>query len=622
MKPKFASRLLVAAISLSGQIPTGVAAMCVAVLPVGMAFWYVNSFGVSAVYADQWFLLPDFSSLYTGQLSFAQLFAQHNEHRIFFPRIVMLALGTVTRYNNRAEMFFGWAVAGAACLTLAAGMLESAVWSGSSRLTLAPPALLTSFLILTFRQHENFLWGWQIQVIMTATSVVLASYMLSRSTAVDRHFLWAAACSTVGSFSFANGLLIWPVGLAQLSLWPSTTQQLSPWRGRFNVMAVWGCAGLCESALYIWGYRPPPGSHSLLDFLHRPLQACWYFLAFLGSPLIVRIDPPWLSSIQLVTRLGGALVLEEIIAAALGAVLLVAYLWLLVRSLRIDSVPVRRSPVASASLSLIVATMLSGGLLVVGRVALGPSEALASKYVTLGVLGIAGAIIQFHDGNRVYVVRSQRYLGVLVTGLVLAGTVAAYVHGIAVGEWTQTQRSMIAYFDRTYSLQSDENLSLSFENPGIVRGQAPILEKYHLNVFSDFSTIPSRAASPSLVTGAGIETVLAVHPSEPTDTIVIPPNQQTITITGWAIDRTTDSLAGGVYLEFDNQLDVPTLYGLDDSVVPNVFRESGFQRAGFFASFAAHALTIGRHSLTLKVVNSSRSFYFPVQTGITIVRQS
>src|SRR5438128_1219761 len=76
------------------------------VLPALLPFNFVYRFGVNLPYWDQWELVPLLAKLHDGQLTLADLTAQHNEHRIFFPRLIMLGLATLTRYNTVAEMYF------------------------------------------------------------------------------------------------------------------------------------------------------------------------------------------------------------------------------------------------------------------------------------------------------------------------------------------------------------------------------------------------------------------------------------------------------------------------------------------------------------------------------------
>lgn len=71
-------------------------------LPAALAFLYVHSFGVNVVREDGWAIVRLFGELFSGTLGMADLWAQHAEHKILFPRIAMLSLGLLTDYNSVA----------------------------------------------------------------------------------------------------------------------------------------------------------------------------------------------------------------------------------------------------------------------------------------------------------------------------------------------------------------------------------------------------------------------------------------------------------------------------------------------------------------------------------------
>ncbi len=65
------------------------------VLPALISFVFVAVYGVNVVFMDQWDFVPLFDKLYTGSLTFSDLFAQLNEHRFLTYRVIMLALGSI-----------------------------------------------------------------------------------------------------------------------------------------------------------------------------------------------------------------------------------------------------------------------------------------------------------------------------------------------------------------------------------------------------------------------------------------------------------------------------------------------------------------------------------------------
>src|SRR5215216_4342851 len=183
-------------------------------IPAALPYLYVHTFGVNVVFADAWDMVLVFRKFFSGRLAFADLYAQHVEHRMFFPRGAELLLGLLTKYNNVAEMYLI-----VSCFLVTAAMLFLAF-----RREIGLPLIFfvpVGLLIFSFRQYENMLFGFQISFAFTQTFGVLALYLLSSSNrdAFRVHaFVAALGSATVASFSTAQGLLVWPAGFLGLLL--------------------------------------------------------------------------------------------------------------------------------------------------------------------------------------------------------------------------------------------------------------------------------------------------------------------------------------------------------------------------------------------------------------------
>ena len=201
----------------------------------------VYRYGVDLPLFDQWEFVRVLETIRDGQLSgldiARDLFHGHNEHRLFFPRISMVLLAQPSDWNIRLELFFN---------LLLAGVLFVALQRIASTLSLSQAWRATLLFLLSFcafnpMQWENWSWGWQIQIFSVVTGVGWACYLLTRVAAIG-HFTkaqaWrlglAVAAALVATFSFANGLLIWPVGLLVLLLsrpyrgWPQRYGRQAP----------------------------------------------------------------------------------------------------------------------------------------------------------------------------------------------------------------------------------------------------------------------------------------------------------------------------------------------------------------------------------------------------------
>src|SRR5436853_2313811 len=141
-----------------------------------------------------------------------------------------------------------------------------------------------TWLIFSWRQWEILLEGIGSVVALMVLCVVCAILLLARSEWLDGSYWLAIGSAVVGSLSFANGLLIWPVGLVQLI----GRHLVSSGRCTNRLWAqigVWSFASVVVCTLYFWGYHKPAYHPSLLFFLQHSLAATEYFLVYWGSPL-------------------------------------------------------------------------------------------------------------------------------------------------------------------------------------------------------------------------------------------------------------------------------------------------------------------------------------------------
>src|SRR3954469_12330383 len=77
--------------------------LIIAVPPIYLT-WVVLTQTVDVPFADQWTLVSVLDHFYAGTLSFHDLWSQHNEHRLLFPRLIMLGLAIASGWNTHYEM--------------------------------------------------------------------------------------------------------------------------------------------------------------------------------------------------------------------------------------------------------------------------------------------------------------------------------------------------------------------------------------------------------------------------------------------------------------------------------------------------------------------------------------
>jgi hypothetical protein len=216
---------------------------------------------------DQWEIVPLLQTAEDG-ISLRELFSQHNEHRPLLPRIIMLLSAWLTDWDVRVENYLALL-----CGVLIYAMLHPALPARPWQAT-----LLLSALVFSAVQWQNWLLGWQLQLMLGHALAIAAMLLLTAARpttpampAIIRLQLPAALlCAVASTFSFATGLVLWPIGLLLL------LGQRRP-----AAAGAWALAGVAVVTAYFWDFHQPPH--------HAPpspgAEHLGYFLAYLGSPV-------------------------------------------------------------------------------------------------------------------------------------------------------------------------------------------------------------------------------------------------------------------------------------------------------------------------------------------------
>ena len=99
--------------------------------------------------------------------------------------------------------------------------------------------------------------------------------------------------------------------------------------------------------------------------------------------------------------------------------------------------------------------------------------------------------------------------------------------------------------------------------------------------------------------------------------VAIDPKLKT-TVLGWAIDGNS-KLASKVYLVIDGTNWIPAIYGETRMDVARVLVNPALSPSGFHGTIQAGALTTGRHSLAIAIVDASGAAYYTGFSNATLV---
>ncbi|MBA2691199.1 MAG: hypothetical protein H0U65_01725 [Rubrobacter sp.] len=428
------------------------AAVPLILAPVAFAFYFVRRFGVDVPLNDTWTMVVLFESLADGSLAFDDLFAQHNEHRILFPRIAMLAIGAATAFDNVAILY---AILGCMCATLAVLFFAFRRSVGASILFFVP----VPFLVFSLGQFWNMVQAFQITLVFSQTFGVLSLYLLYLSgDGKERRFAFPAAVASalVASFSAAPGLPVWPAGLILLLILPLA------WREKRNLCVAWSVSGLLAGAIYFIGFERPPEHTASRYMWEDPAMGAEFFLTMLGSSLF------WEQNV------------------AFGAGVLLLFLTSVAMRFMLENGKFGES---AFWISLVPFSLATLAATTVARGGSGLGNALNEKYVTYSVLAVVGIYVMLvkaatHTRSPVSVFSLAAVAVILAVSLPLS-----YSRGMERGEETMERREEAAAVLINHESQPDENLGILRNhfniNPNTGRAWIETLERLEYSVFAE-----------------------------------------------------------------------------------------------------------------------------------------
>ena len=327
-------------------------------LPVAAYFWLIHHYAVNVVFLDQWSDVDLIGRSYSGSLTFGALWAQHSEHRMLIPNLVVVMLGRTLHLDIVLEEYLS-----ALLLCLAALLI---VWAHKRRspslpwIAYCPVALL----MLSLVQSESTLFGFQLAWYLVLFMLAAALFLLDGRVLSGLALGGAIAAAVLGSFSSLQGLLIWPVGLLLLY------HRRRPW----SQVLIWSLAAAFTLIAYTHRFNSQDGVPSYLSGLHLPGAAVRSFFQVIGDVLGVHLSTN--SGVSNAIEIFGVLIFLIAISAAVT------------RGVRRDD-----SSGAPIGVALICFGILYAVGFAYGRAFAGPGTASASQYTTYTLLIVAGSYL-------------------------------------------------------------------------------------------------------------------------------------------------------------------------------------------------------------------------------------
>ncbi|HUC89532.1 MAG TPA: hypothetical protein VMR45_01915 [Patescibacteria group bacterium] len=409
----------------------------------------VAIFAVNVPVADQWELVGLFKKYHQGGLGFSDFFAQHNEHRLLFPRLLMLALAIFSHWNVTWEM--------AASLVLAAIsfifiylMLSKTLDNKSIRWA---AALVVSCIFFSPIQWENWLWGWQLQWYLNILGLVVAVWALSTWKASQpKRVLLAAAAATVATYSLGSGLFVWILCIPLFRFF----------RFHKKWLWLWVALGIAVIGANYIGYHDPVNSPAKGVFLSNPVGFVKYLLVYLSRPLALNMHQ--------------TIIIAPLYLAGICALLFYFYRY-------------KKNELYSNLLPWIcfgVYGCFAALETAVARLALGVEQAYSSRYVALSQLLLIMFVVlafkiledTYHKKNDSARARTK-YVLIIVLAIVMLFTLINGIKGARQFSRQSVYLHKAQHCAQTAKSSKDPCLLLLYPSPGIVWDRLQYLRSTH-----------------------------------------------------------------------------------------------------------------------------------------------
>lgn len=393
---------------------------------------------------DEWAL---FDHLAIGNASLPWLWAQHNEHRIFVPKLFFLIDVYFFRGTQAfllTSIFFIQLLQTALLsfsLRTLGGMRGSAWRTGTG---------LIAYCILCPTQQENLIWGFQLQFVIPAAMATLATLALLLYYRKPRAWLLATSilAATIATWSLANGMLLWPLLLLAALL-------LAMRRSTLLVIALFGVANI---GLYLYRYHrpgPPAQFPGLILAADRTLH---YVAVYFGSTF-VRHSSGWSPLLAGTAGLCAALVMIAGILPQRG-----------------------RASLLQLELSLLMLLCIATAFITAsGRLHLGLEQATASRYQTFALLFWCSLGLALLFSLQRHTTRLSLFSGFLLVLMLGFGTQVRLP--LIDAQWRQLRLKRISLALLT-GVQDPAALADAYPDPQVVLRAAKYMKDHSLSIFA------------------------------------------------------------------------------------------------------------------------------------------
>ena len=215
------------------------------VLPAIVLLADIRAFAVNIPFMDDWQFVPLLEKAKNGTLTFQELWAPHDEHRLLLPRIIIIVSMFATGGDYRVQSFITFSVVA----VISACLLWLLVRLNGSRSSVLWTWVLANIALFSPIQFHNWLWPMQFAYFLPYTFLALCFCTLYARVPALPKFVLASVFALAGNFSFVQGNLIWPAALPIILFAPDILRK----DVRRNFAIAWVILGAVAVTFYFWG---------------------------------------------------------------------------------------------------------------------------------------------------------------------------------------------------------------------------------------------------------------------------------------------------------------------------------------------------------------------------------
>ena len=418
-------------------------------LPIFLAINLIKRCSINVPYWDQWEFVPLLGAFFEGKSWFHLLVDFHNEHKIIFPRIIFLVSAVTTKWDVIVENYINLLFI---CITLIVSwkLLKE---TGRSLIILVP----ISWLLFSLQQWENFLGGVPYAITIMVSAVMVGIFFLNRLNKNGYYIIPAFISGVLASFSFLEGLMIWPIGLLQMLTI----------HAKKSAFFVWLIGGGLTIGFYFMGYRKPPGTPDVFIFLKNPIDYIKYIVVYLGSSLS-----------------GGSLK-QGFVYGIIVIILFISVV--LFQRLKMEQ---WGNIVPWVMMGLF--SLLCGGMFGIGRLGWGVDQALASRYISISSIFIVStlilsaiSVVDFYKNIKHILLKDFIVTSLLVTTMILfLGFANSYISGWREGYYQKLIRGQFSISLYNLNKTNDAELEMIYWDAGVLKERAAILQNLKIGPYA------------------------------------------------------------------------------------------------------------------------------------------